>query len=91
LPTYPWQRTAYWAPITAEGYDLVHRHREHPLLGYRLKDAAAAWENQIDPVKLPMLASHVVDGAVTFPGAGYAEMALAAARSYFGTQDCAVE
>lgn len=91
LPTYPWQRTPYWAPITAEGYDLVHRHREHPLLGYRLKDCAAAWENQIDPVKLPMLASHVVDGAVTFPGAGYAEMALAAARSYFGTASCAVE
>ncbi|WP_163413690.1 polyketide synthase dehydratase domain-containing protein, partial [Escherichia coli] len=61
------------------------------LLGYRLKDCAAAWENQIDPVKLPMLASHVVDGAVTFPGAGYAEMALAAARSYFGTVTCAVE
>ena len=91
LPTYPWQRTPYWAPITAEGYDLVHRHRQHPLLGYRLKDCAAAWENQIDPVKLPMLASHVVDGAVTFPGAGYAEMALAAARSYFGTVTCAVE
>ncbi|MBN6209052.1 SDR family NAD(P)-dependent oxidoreductase [Ralstonia pickettii] len=91
LPTYPWQRTPYWAPITAEGYDLVHRHREHPLLGYRLKDCAAAWENQLDPVKLPMLASHVVDGAVTFPGAGYAEMALAAARSYFGTVSCAVE
>ena len=91
LPTYPWQRTPYWVPITAEGYDLVHRSREHPLLGYRLKDCTAAWENQIDPVKLPMLASHVVDGAVTFPGAGYAEMALAAARSYFGTVNCAVE
>lgn len=91
LPTYPWQRTPYWAPITAEGYNLVHRYREHPLLGYRLKDCSAAWENQVDPVKLPELASHVVDGAITFPGAGYAEMALAAARSYYGTASCAVE
>ncbi|GCB06395.1 type I polyketide synthase [Ralstonia sp. SET104] len=91
LPTYPWQRTPYWAPITAEGYDLVHRSREHPLLGYRLKECAAAWENQVDPVKLPELASHVVDGAITFPGAGYAEMALAAAHSYYGTTSCAVE
>ncbi|MGX6565928.1 SDR family NAD(P)-dependent oxidoreductase [Cupriavidus necator] len=91
LPGYPWQRSRHWAPVTAEGYDLVDRHREHPLLGYRLKDSAAAWENQLDPVKLPALAAHVVDGTVTFPGAGYVEMALAAARLYFGTEQCAVE
>ncbi len=91
LPTYPWQRTRHWLMPTSEGYDLVNRRREHPLLGYRLKDSAVAWENQVDPVKLPVLADHVVDGAVIFPGAAYAEMALAAARLHFGTVACAVE
>jgi phthiocerol/phenolphthiocerol synthesis type-I polyketide synthase C len=91
LPTYPWQREQHVSQTTAEGYSLIHRRREHPLLGYRLKDHAAAWENQIDPVILPALADHVVDGAITFPGAGYAEMALAAARLYFGTSTCALE
>ncbi|MGF6903710.1 SDR family NAD(P)-dependent oxidoreductase [Paraburkholderia sp. GAS348] len=91
LPTYPWQREHYMSPPTPEGYNLVNRRREHPLLGYPLKDHAAAWENQIDPVRMPVLADHEVDGAATFPGAGYAEMALAAARIHFGTVKCAVE
>ncbi|MHC1478964.1 SDR family NAD(P)-dependent oxidoreductase [Frateuria aurantia] len=91
LPQYPWQREHYQLPATPEGYDLVYRHREHPLLGYRLKDADYAWENQIDPVKLPLLADHVVNGAEVFPGTGYAEMALAAARIRFGTQAVALE
>ena len=91
LPTYPWQREHHVSPATPEGYRLIHRRREHPLLGYRLRDHAAAWENQIDPVLLPALADHVVDGAITFPGAGYAEMALAAARLYFGLPACALE
>jgi phthiocerol/phenolphthiocerol synthesis type-I polyketide synthase C len=91
LPTYAWQHERYWIEPSAEGYNLVGRHRAHPLLGYRLHEAALAWENQIDPDRLPMLADHVVDGAVTFPGAGYVEMALAAARAHFGTDTCALE
>jgi phthiocerol/phenolphthiocerol synthesis type-I polyketide synthase C len=91
LPGYPWQREHFWQGPTAEAYDLVNRRREHPLLGYRLRDQALAWENDIDPDRLPMLADHVVDGNIAFPGAGYVEMALAAAREFFGTESCAVE
>ncbi|WP_434110944.1 SDR family NAD(P)-dependent oxidoreductase [Paraburkholderia caffeinilytica] len=91
LPSYPWQHEHYWLGPTAEAYNLVNRRREHPLLGYRLGEHALAWENQLDPAGLPMLADHVVDGGVAFPGAGYVEMALAAARVHFGTPDCAVE
>ncbi|WP_213768583.1 type I polyketide synthase [Caballeronia sp. dw_19] len=91
LPGYPWQHEHFWQGPTAEAYDLVNRHREHPLLGYRLRDQALAWENDIDPERLPMLADHVVDGNIAFPGAGYVEMALAAARVFFGTETCAVE
>lgn len=91
LPTYPWQHERYWLGPTVEAYDLVNRHRDHPLLGYRLREHALAWENHLDPAVLPMLADHVVDGAAAFPGAGYVEMALAAARMHFGTATCAVE
>ncbi|TAM04816.1 MAG: SDR family NAD(P)-dependent oxidoreductase, partial [Paraburkholderia sp.] len=90
LPTYPWQHERYWLTPSPDGYNLVNRCREHPLLGYRLHEHAFAWENQIDPVKLPMLADHVVDGGAAFPGAGYVEMALAAARTFFGTRDAAL-
>lgn len=91
LPSYPWQHEHYWLGPTPEAYNLVNRRREHPLLGYRLREHALAWENQLDPAGLPMLADHVVDGGVAFPGAGYVEMALAAARVHFGTDSAAVE
>lgn len=91
LPTYPWQREQYWLTSSVEGYNLVNRRSDHPLLGYRLHEHAFAWENQLDPQRVPMLADHVVDGGVAFPGAGYVEMALAAARVFFGTPDAALE
>ncbi|HEY4353510.1 MAG TPA: beta-ketoacyl synthase N-terminal-like domain-containing protein, partial [Paraburkholderia sp.] len=91
LPTYPWQRERYWQTATLEGYNLVNRRVDHPLLGYRLHEHAFAWENQLDPQRVPMLADHIVDGGVAFPGAGYVEMALAAARVFFRTSDVALE
>ena len=83
LPTYPWQREKHWYTLTPEGYDLVNRHREHPLLGYRLKELEALWENQLDPLVLPYLADHVVDGGAVMPAAAYIEMALAASAAWF--------
>ncbi|ALK29465.1 type I polyketide synthase [Burkholderia plantarii] len=91
LPTYAWQHEHYWLEPSVEAYNLVNRRREHPLLGYRLHELAFGWENQLDPVRLPLLADHVVDGGVAFPGAGYVEMALAAARVYFESDSCALE
>lgn len=82
LPNYPWQRERYWYPLTNEGPNLVNRQRVHPLLGYRLKEAEATWENQLDTAKLPYLADHVVDGAVIVPAAAYVEMALAASAQW---------
>ncbi|WP_321884437.1 SDR family NAD(P)-dependent oxidoreductase [Paraburkholderia bannensis] len=91
LPVYPWQHEHYWLVPTIEGYGLANRHRVHPLLGYRLHEHAFGWENHIDPTRLPYLADHVVDGGVTFPAAGFVEMALAAARVFFATETCALE
>ena len=84
LPNYPWQRERHWHPRTAEAADLFEKRCVHPLLGWRTKDAAAVWENVLDPELCPWLAAHKVGGTVVFPGTGYVEMALAAAREHFG-------
>ncbi len=87
LPHYPWQREKHWYNLTAEGTDLVNRDREHPLLGYRLKNYEACWENQIDTALFTYLADHVVDGGAVMPAAAYAEMALAASLAWFSEID----
>jgi len=84
LPNYPWQRERYWHPRTSEANGLIDRRRSHPLLGWRLKEAVAAWENTLDLAICPWLADHKVANGVVLPGAAYVEMALAAAREWFG-------
>src|SRR5258708_33621806 len=56
LPTYPRQRERHWHPRTSEAYAPIGRSRVHPLLGWRIKGAAAAWEKSLDPESLPWLA-----------------------------------
>lgn len=80
LPRYPWQRERYWLSGTADGQKLLERYYEHPLLGYRLAQQADTWESQLDTRRLPWLADHVVGEGAVFPGAGFIELALAAAR-----------
>jgi acyl transferase domain-containing protein/NADPH:quinone reductase-like Zn-dependent oxidoreductase/acyl carrier protein len=80
LPNYPWQKEKLWHPITAESHGLLTRTKLHPLLGYTLAQHALTFENQLDTQLQPFLADHNVGGAVIFPGAGFAELALAAAH-----------
>jgi len=87
LPHYPWQREKHWYSLTAEGGDLVNRDREHPLLGYRLKNYEACWENQIDTALFTYLGDHVVDGGAVMPAAAYIEMALAASVAWFSESE----
>lgn len=91
VPTYPWQRQRYWHPETNEGYRLITRRRLHPLLGWPLKEADAAWENILDTRTMPWLKDHNVAGAVVLPGAAYVEMALAASRLHFGGSTAEIE
>lgn len=86
LPNYPWQREALWHPVTSESNRLLHRHPVHPLLGNRMAQAEACWENQIDLQLQPTLADHIVGGAVVFPGAGFAELGMAVARQIAGLE-----
>ena len=80
LPRYPWQRERFWVPGTRDGQGLLNRYYEHPLLGYRLAQQAHTWESQIDTGRMPWLADHVVGDGAVFPGAGFLELALAAAH-----------
>lgn len=84
LPNYPWQRERHWHPTTSESSGLLEKRRVHPLLGWRLNDAAAAWQNDIDPETCSWLGDHKVANAIVYPGSAYVEMALAAAREQFG-------
>ncbi|MDW7745297.1 MAG: type I polyketide synthase [Halomonas sp.] len=80
LPRYPWQRESYWVQGTNDGQGLLDRYYEHPLLGYRLAQQANTWESQLDTGRVPWLADHVVGEGAVFPGAGFIELALAAAQ-----------
>lgn len=91
LPNYPWQRERHWHPRTSESLLSIERRRVHPLLGWSIPEAAHTWENTIDPTVLPWLADHRVGGAIVFPGAAYAEMALAAAREWLGGETLVFE
>jgi len=79
LPNYPWQREKLWHPVTSESYGLLARKKVHPLLGYPVLQHDTLWENQLDTQAQPFLADHNVGGAIVFPGAGFAELALTAA------------
>jgi acyl transferase domain-containing protein/NADPH:quinone reductase-like Zn-dependent oxidoreductase/acyl carrier protein len=85
LPTYPWQKIRFETPHTGEAYRLSQRAREHPLLGYRLKEGRFQWENHLDTALYPYLADHKVGGVIVFPAAGFVEVALAAGSLCFGS------
>ena len=89
LPKYPWQGQKCLYPRTGECRPEMRR--VHPLLGWPLDGVDPAWENVLDPAKDVWLNDHVVDGAVVFAGACYAEMALAAARARQGGGAVALE
>jgi len=91
LPLYPWQRERFWQENSTEGYRLIERDRLHPLLGWPLKEAPAAWENLLDPRVDRWLDDHRVGGAVVLPGAAYVEMALAASQQYYGGESIEIE
>jgi len=91
LPTYPWQRERFWRASTSEQCGLIARVKEHPLLGYRLRETPLHWENHLDTSLYPHLADHKVGGAVVFPAAAYVEMALAAAALWQPDHGCDVE
>lgn len=78
-PSYPWQRERHWNESLLSEKDRLGV-KGHPLLGQRLNIPEISWEIILDLDHLPYLRDHQIQGSVVYPGAGYVEMALAAAK-----------
>ena len=83
LPAYAWQHAPFW-------HESEHSRQrrtgltksgkvQHPLLGMALHLPHPAWASSVTARKPAFVADHRVRGSVVFPGAGYCELALAAA------------
>jgi acyl transferase domain-containing protein/NADPH:quinone reductase-like Zn-dependent oxidoreductase/short-subunit dehydrogenase/ubiquinone/menaquinone biosynthesis C-methylase UbiE/acyl carrier protein len=83
LPTYPWQREVHWTEADDVRSARIRRY-QHPLLGRAVGGAQRSWQSTLDRSRLPYLNDHRIQGGVVYPGAAYAEMALAAGRHLFG-------
>ncbi len=83
LPRYPWRKERYWQETPASQRNRVST-LAHPLLKRRLDTEVPTWESDLDSPLLAFLQDHCIEGTVVFPGAGYVDMAISAARSLLG-------
>lgn len=90
LPSYPWQHEAYWNEPERARQERVGE-RVHPLLGLPSETARMTWTADLDYYPLAYLDDHRVHQHVIFPGAGYVEMAIAAAHQIHGEKPCVLE
>ncbi|WP_218160453.1 type I polyketide synthase [Amycolatopsis marina] len=84
LPTTPWRHARHWLPRPAAA---PVARAEHPLLGAHVEspvDSRHLWRADLGSAVQPWLSDHRIDGRAVLPGAAYAEMANAAARTAFG-------
>ncbi len=86
LPAYPWRRKPYRLAETTDSTGWMRPRPAHPFIGARLSSDSLEWRGQLDPILVPALADHRIDGQVLLPGAAFAEMALAVARDWLGTE-----
>lgn len=90
LPSYPWQREKFWidTPRVTKARAAQNESRHHPLMQGPIVLSAPphmkVWELACSALLPRYLTEHRVFEEVVFPGAGYVEMALAAAREEFG-------
>ena len=84
LPLYPWQRERHWRGSVRLPDAFLSEGKVHPLLGTTLPGVNKCWENPLSGHNISYLPDHVVQGSVVFPGAGYLELALTAARLTLG-------
>ncbi len=93
LPSYPFQRERCWFIPEAGGWSgaartggqaFLDRFTRSPFPQERL-----IWEIDLSLERFPYLADHRVGGLAVFPGTGYLECVLEAARELYG--DAAVE
>ena len=84
LPSTPWLHTRYWMQSTSAGREFTG---SHPLLGMHVElpaGGAHVWQSDVGTESNPWLADHKVHGQPVMPGAGFAEIALAAGCEALG-------
>jgi len=88
VPPYPLQREEFHLGATSEALNAYGRMSGsrpiHPLLGARASDGSPEWRSLLDPVLVPYLDDHRVDGAVVLPAAALIDMALAVGAEIYG-------
>lgn len=80
VPATAWQHTAYWMADRSANQQFAGAH---PLLGLHVElpsGSGHVWQSDVGLDAHPWLADHIVHGLPVMPGAGFAEIALAAAR-----------
>ncbi|WP_375454782.1 SDR family NAD(P)-dependent oxidoreductase, partial [uncultured Methylobacterium sp.] len=85
LPTYPWQRRAFRLGDTTESIGAATPRAYHPLIGSRNQADGLEWHGFVDIATVSELDDHRIEGQAIMPGAGFVEMALAAAREALRT------
>ena len=90
LPHYPWQRKTYRLSETTENVSHSLPTAWHPLIGARFAADRLEWQSSLDTTSHPHLADHNVDGRAILPGAAFAEMALAVARDWLGSDNATI-
>jgi phthiocerol/phenolphthiocerol synthesis type-I polyketide synthase D len=84
LPPTPWLHTKYWTQTPKAGGEFTG---SHPLLGIHVELPAGGvhvWQSDVGTDLNPWLADHKVHGQPVMPGAGFAEIALAAGSEALG-------
>ena len=90
-PPNVWQHTAYWMADHSAGREFSGAH---PLLGLHVElpsGSGHVWQSDVGLEAHPWLADHIVHGLPVMPGAGFAEIALAAGCEALGVPATEVE
>ena len=89
LPTYPFQRKRYWFEDRKKS-NRPEREMIHPLLGCKIRSPmwkGTSFETELSVDFPSFLNDHRIYQTAIVPGAGYMEMALAAARNMFSNRE----
>ena len=92
LPTYPFQRQRYWLELPKTPRN-IQRETLHPLLHHRVRSPklqGSIFESEVSVEFPALLNDHRIYGKAIFPGTGYLEMALAAAKQVFDGRNCSL-
>jgi acyl transferase domain-containing protein len=79
IPPYPWQHDrSYWSESRLSREWRQRKFPHHEILGSRVIDTTESdpsWRNLLSLDDVPWILDHVIQGTVTFPGAGFLAMA----------------